>query len=286
MVSKVIGASGYRLQPSDKYVALGSSFAAGPGVPPVDPTAFGACGRSLANYAHLLAAQLQLSLTDVTCNGATIADIVSTRQFGFLEPQVNAVTADTKLVTVTVGGNDVGYLSGLYSQSGENDPATLSAVPGMTAEIQEFICAPIDHAAVDAALASLQAQMTSMVQALRAKAPDATIVLVDYLSILPLTGTTPCLGVPITADQAQHSNRVAQGVNLATRNAADSERVGYLPASVLSTGHTACSEDPWVFAWEFGSDFLAGGQAAYHPNANGMSAIAAALCGALRGESD
>jgi hypothetical protein len=59
-----------------KYVALGSSFAAGPGI----ATQLGSCGRSNNNYSHLVAAALGLTPTDVSCNGATTANIVSTSQ--------------------------------------------------------------------------------------------------------------------------------------------------------------------------------------------------------------
>ncbi len=61
------------------YVALGSSFAAGPGIPNIiDPP----CGRSDNNYAHLVAEALQLTLTDVTCIMAPINNIIGPPQNG------------------------------------------------------------------------------------------------------------------------------------------------------------------------------------------------------------
>ena len=50
------------------YVALGSSFASGPGI---DPLLDARCGRSGSNYAHLVAERLGYDLVDVTCGGAT-----------------------------------------------------------------------------------------------------------------------------------------------------------------------------------------------------------------------
>src|SRR5262250_1331586 len=81
-----------------RYVALGSSFAAGPGI----ETQLGSCSRSDHNYAHLVAAALELELTDVSCGGATTANILDTPQGG-ATPQLAAVGADTALVTVTIG---------------------------------------------------------------------------------------------------------------------------------------------------------------------------------------
>ena len=57
------------LAPGAKYVALGSSFAAGPGI----AEQLGGCGRSDRNYSHLIAEELGLTLNNVSCSGATIA---------------------------------------------------------------------------------------------------------------------------------------------------------------------------------------------------------------------
>ena len=62
------------------------------------------CGRSDRNYPNLIAAQFELTLTDVTCGAATIPNVVDTAQ-GDNPPQLQALSATTDLVTVTVGGN-------------------------------------------------------------------------------------------------------------------------------------------------------------------------------------
>ena len=45
------------------YVAMGSSFAAGPGLPPRAPGSPRRAGRSAGNYAHLVASALGLDCT-------------------------------------------------------------------------------------------------------------------------------------------------------------------------------------------------------------------------------
>ena len=72
--------------------------------------------RSGRNYAHLVAVRLGASLVDATVSGATTATIldqpqrVTRRVFA---PQIASVHAATDLVTVTAGGNDLGYLGGV-----------------------------------------------------------------------------------------------------------------------------------------------------------------------------
>ena len=93
------------VEPGDEYVAMGHSFASGPMIPGV---ADASCLRSNNNYANFVARRLKLALTDVTCGAATTDNITSTPQ-GAHPPQVEALTPDTKLVTITIGSNDVGY---------------------------------------------------------------------------------------------------------------------------------------------------------------------------------
>ena len=79
------------LPPGSQYVSIGSSYAAGFGIQPQEPGA-GACGRSLLDYPHLVAAKLHLQLDDVSCGGAVIADALHKPQ-GVNPPQIDAVTS-------------------------------------------------------------------------------------------------------------------------------------------------------------------------------------------------
>jgi lysophospholipase L1-like esterase len=91
-----------------RYVALGSSMAAGPGIPPRARDAPLRAARSAANYPHLVAERLGLDLVDVTYSGATTANVLTDRQHGS-PPQAGVLDGSEVLVTVTIGGNDVGY---------------------------------------------------------------------------------------------------------------------------------------------------------------------------------
>ncbi len=145
------------------YVALGSSFASGYGQAPFEASTIGSyCGRSLNDYPRQVSAALNLTLTDVTCGGATTDNILTVSQYGFIPPQINAVTSDTSLVTITAGGNDVNYLLDLDRNSCANDP---SAIP---AAYQPLVCTPLDTGATAAALKLLQQRLVNVVQAVQA----------------------------------------------------------------------------------------------------------------------
>lgn len=93
-------------------VALGSSFAAGPGIDPiVDRSAL----RSGRDYPHLLAERLGAELTDLTVSGATTATILDRPQRTvrgcWFPPQADGIPADADLGTITAGGNDLGYMA-------------------------------------------------------------------------------------------------------------------------------------------------------------------------------
>ncbi|MGH3216749.1 MAG: GDSL-type esterase/lipase family protein [Trebonia sp.] len=117
-----------------RYVAMGSSFAAGPGLPSRVPGSPRQAGRSTGNYAHLVARELGLDLHDVTFSGATTSDLPGPSAAG-LAAQLDAVTPETSLVTITAGGNDVSFLPRLTLAS---LPWPLRALPPVKARVESL----------------------------------------------------------------------------------------------------------------------------------------------------
>jgi lysophospholipase L1-like esterase len=255
------------------YVALGSSFAAGPGI---DPILDARCGRSGGNYAHLVAERLGFDLVDVTCGGATVDDVLSRPQplmlGGTVPPQLDSMRSDAELVTITVGGNDVEYMLTLARCSYRIAPEV--APPGAG----EFFGTPVAPAAGEAALAALPEKLAGLVSAVRHRAPRARILLVDYLTVLP--EGRRCAELPITQDDLGTCVDLGRRLEAATAEAARAAGAELVAASAISRDHTVCDPEPWVTGWEFG-DVLAGGVAPYHPNAAGMRAVAEAITGTL-----
>ena len=253
------------------YVALGSSFASGPGIHPILDAG---CGRSGNNYAHLVAERLGYDLIDVTSGGATVDDVLARPQAlmaGGRVPQIEAVLPDPDLVTVTVGGNDVEYLLTLLRCSYCADPAGAPAGAG------EFFGTPIDPGAVDAALAVLPARLAGLVDAVRERAPRARVVLVDYLTIVPERGGG---AFPMSEEHRRFCADVGLRLAAATAEAARASGADLVRASVHSAAHAVGTAEPWVTGWVFG-DWLAGDVAPYHPNAAGMRAVADLLVAQL-----
>src|SRR5919106_3402825 len=95
---------------SADYVALGDSFAAGPLIPlQIQP--FG-CLKSNNNYAHIAQRELRFAeFRDATCSGAETEDMTQPQGVtpGPNPPQFDRLDAETTLVTVTIGGNDIGF---------------------------------------------------------------------------------------------------------------------------------------------------------------------------------
>ena len=101
---------------SVSYVALGDSYTSRARIP-TQSSAAGGCDRSNHNYPSDVAADtaLGLSLTDVSCSGATTANILNTTEDVSPgpdnPPQLNAVTSATQVVSLQVGGDDLGFTS-------------------------------------------------------------------------------------------------------------------------------------------------------------------------------
>jgi lysophospholipase L1-like esterase len=261
----VSGATPDALGPGDRYVAMGSSYAAGPGIRPRSPGSPLLAGRSARNYAHLLAGALDLSLTDVTFSGATAVGMTTSRRGG--AAQVDAVTSQTRLVTLTCGGNDVGYLPRLTLSS---FPRPLRALPTIRRRVAEF------GRLSDERLAGLGATFDRLTGEIRRRAPRADIVLVDYLTILPPDDAQPTGVLP--RDIADWGRDVAGRLAEETRAAAERAGCGYVAASVASRDHHAWAPDPWTRRFHYS---LRGG-APYHPNLRGMTAVAGLLADVVR----
>ncbi|AFM15303.1 hypothetical protein Mycch_0483 [Mycolicibacterium chubuense NBB4] len=242
---------------SERYVALGSSMAAGPGITPRAPGSPRRAGRSARNYAHLAADALGLELADVTYSGATTAHILTDSQHG-APPQAEALDGSESLVTVTIGGNDVGYVPMLFAAG---LPKPLRSLPFAGAKIRELL----DPGARDRALGAVAGSLVEVGRTLRRRAPRATVLFVDYLTLLPP------YGAPFSPAEVALGRHVAATLERLTAEAAAVTGCGVVRAAAASRDHHAWSSRPWTT--RFGLP-LPGRPAPLHPNADGMRAVA------------
>jgi len=247
----------------NRYVALGSSMAAGPGIRPRAAGAPRWSGRSARNYPHLLAKRLNLELVDVTFSGATTAHLLTDRQRG-APPQIAALDGSERLVTVTIGGNDVGYIPLLMAAS---LPRPARELPLLGARISELL----DRDARDRALAAVSDSLCAVGRAVRQRAAGARIFFVDYLTVLPPAGTPSAPFAETVADLGRH---VAGALERITAEAAAATGCEVVRAAAASRQHHAWSAEPWTTKPARYGVPLPGRPAPLHPNAAGMRAVA------------
>jgi lysophospholipase L1-like esterase len=253
--------------PRDKYVAMGSSFAAGPGVTSSAEKPTNRCARSNDNYARQVARSLSLSLVDVSCSGATTAHIFG--PWNELPPQVDAISAETRLVTVTIGGNDVslvrnliafGCRAELLSSGTSSDPRC-----------------PTINIPTEKDWQSVEAGLDAIARIVMQRAPNARLVFVQYVPLVPeLTG---CAAVPFSADDMNVARQIAARLATVTVTAATRSGALVIDANANGRAHDPCSNEPWATGFPGQDDK---GLVPFHPNLAGMSAIAHALEKELR----
>jgi lysophospholipase L1-like esterase len=202
----------------------------------------------------------------MTCSGSTTEHILRGGQL-FLGPQLDALGTATKLVTITSGGNDVGYTGDLMARSG---------AMGRLGKWWHGVVRP----AASRPYGRVTETLEKIVAEIRKRAPHAEILIINYPSILPTEGT--CAGLGITAGQAQISREVARRLADATRLAADRAGVTLVDMAEHSARNHACSDKPWVYG-QSGKGTPPGEGAAFHPNAEGAAATADRIASTLRG---
>jgi lysophospholipase L1-like esterase len=252
------------------YVALGDSYAAGPFIPnPVLPLG---CLKSDHNYAHVAAPSIGLTLRDASCSGATTVDMTSPQNVepdGPNPPQFNSLDANTSVVSLTIGGNDIGFsevAESCITLNPFSSPCKDKYDPGGKDQLAERIAATAPKVA-------------AVLQGIHSRAPSAKIYLVNYPAIFPETGNGCWPQMPISFTDAPYLRATEQRLDtmLATQAAANGATlVNWYQASI---GHDACksTSNRWV------EPLVPGTLAApIHPNKTGMAGGAAALVAAVK----
>ncbi|MGV9711621.1 SGNH/GDSL hydrolase family protein [Gordonia sp. NPDC003424] len=258
--------------PAFRHVAaLGSSIASGPGI---EPVADKAASRSARNYPHLVAERLGAELTDLTIAGATTDTILHRPQrilWHRFPPQLSGLPDDADLVTVTAGGNDLDYIGTMMMLALRRRLSRNR----ISRPLGRLIARDGVPAPDDAALATATANLVSIVTAARRRAPDARVVLVDYFTVLD-ADTPESPEAPFTPDERNAFRALARNLDGVFADAAGRCDADLIRVSELSRGHGIGSAQPWMrgydphhFRWSF------------HPNEDGMSAVADAIVGHL-----
>jgi GDSL-like Lipase/Acylhydrolase family len=217
------------------YVALGDSYSSGDGAGSYSD---GDCLQSANAYPELWAnAHAPASFTNETCAGAVTSDV--------LNGQLSGVTSATTLVSVTIGGNDVGFSSVMETCVLDSDSSCLSAVAAAESYAQN----------------TLPGALNNLFAAIHSKAPSAHVVVLDYPHLYTITSF--CIGLSNTKRTALN----AGADTLDTTISKAAATAGFTFADVRSqfSGHELCSGDGWLHSVTIPID------ESYHPTQTGQS---------------
>jgi lysophospholipase L1-like esterase len=240
------------------YVSIGDSYTSGPGITPYAPGAPAGCGQSEKNYPHLVATALGLSLTDVSCGGATTSDETES-QFEGQPPQDDALSAATEVVTIGMGGNDHGLFGTLLYGCTQID--AIEHAPGKAP------CKEHYESYVAATYAEDATEQAAALQHIKELAPNAKVFVVGYPEITPQDGQCNLTEFPwYPKDLEWFRDKVQKLGNKMIKAGAKANGAIFVDTFKPSEGHNACQK-PGVRWIEPLIGSLTG--VAVHPNATG-----------------
>lgn len=248
------------------FVGLGDSWAAGP-IIPLYEAPYG-CLKSTNNYAHLAAPRLGLPLRDASCSGGETEDMTAPQGVtpGPNPPQFDRLDADTAVVTLLVGGNDIGFSSiaqGCASPTPLGQPCQDRYIVNGHDTLQDRIDAtgPL---------------VGEVIEGIKTRSPNAAIFVLNYAAIFPHTpgplGDIGCYPqIPVAHADVPYLRSVQVRLNdmLATQAAAHG--VQLIDVYAASVGNDACQ--PPGLRW-IEPAVPASPAAPVHPNLVGMLAMA------------
>ena len=240
------------------YVALGDSYAAGPLIPaPLPP--FG-CLKSSNNYGRLANTTLGHTYRDATCSGAETEDMTAPQGVSPRPnpPQFDRLRPNTTLVSITIGGNDIGFSSigeECFSQNNTGTPCQ-----------DRFVTASGDE--ISQRIAETAPKVDAVLDGIRTRSPNAKILVVNYAAILPHTGNTGCWPVvPISDGDVPYVRAKQEELNQMLADQAAANGATLVDWYAASVGHDACK--PPGLKWVEGV-IPTSAAAPVHPNLLGM----------------
>lgn len=251
-----------------RYVALGDSYASAPYVSRIRPGSPAKCRRSELNYPGRLALRLNpRRFADVSCSGAALRHLTS-RQGGN-PPQLNALRPDTTLVTLTMGGNDIGF--GRWKTC-----ALLSLTDPKGAPCLERLRR--DGTSPFAAFPRTERRLGTALRRIRERSPLAEVYVIGYPMLVRPSGGGCYPRVPFARGDVAMVRDAQERLNGMLARQARARGAVFVDMS--APGHDMCRKDDgerWI------EPLIPGMRAApFHPNTNGVAAMTRAVLRALR----
>jgi lysophospholipase L1-like esterase len=233
------------------YAALGDSVAAGAGLSEAYDSS--ACERSKLSYPVKLAIEVDYSLLDYACGGATITNGLNGSQTVNnlkLDSQITQLKQSRRLpsvISITIGANDVDWIRLLQR-----------CYQGECGSVQ-------DEAQIISSVATIQRKLRSNIEHITREYPDARLIITGYYQLFPATLVENCDELTGFDQRELDFARLIQSqINKSVQQATENvPRVTFAPVSF--SGHELCTTDSWVQS-------LAG-SAPYHPTEKGQEQI-------------
>jgi lysophospholipase L1-like esterase len=239
VLALLIGTASSAAAAGANYVALGDSYASGVGSGSYT-SASGSCLRSTKAYPQLWTnTHAPASFVFAACSGAKTTDVTAN--------QLSALNAGTSLVSITIGGNDVGFAHVMED----------CVIYGTTTCVNEV------NAAENTARNQLPGWLNTVYNAIRSHAPNARVVVVDYPRFYH--DLWYCVGLSSTS-----RNKINEGADVldgVIQTAAASHGFSFADVrSRFAAGHEICDSDSWLHSVDWSNIVQS-----YHPTASGQS---------------
>lgn len=256
------------------YVALGDSYSSGDGAGDYAPetAAAGGCWRSANAYAHLIDDEFDFagSLAFYACSSHRGKEMVD--ELGTPDSQIERVTEHTSLVTLGIGGNDLGFI-----------PVLRTCIVRMPL-LESSVCTEQEED-VDKRMRNFEETLATVIAEIRDRAPDARVLVLGYPRLFP--EEPPGMYYTLTAKDQLWLNGVAERFNERIRDVAyradgdvygsrQTGSVEYVNTFSALTGHEVSAEDAWLNGIVLGrfGEGLKVDRATFHPTAQGQMSIA------------
>ncbi len=226
----------------DRYVAMGDSYTAAPHRPM--PERVKGCMRSRDNYPRMLADQLEnTELVDVSCSGASTDSMYSAQWFADSEtvrpPQLDALTADTDLVTVSIGANDFRLFTRMIFKCLEVAETAPDGEPCRERNAQG------KRDRLERTIDMIEPRVRNVVEDVVERAPEAHVLVIGYPQLLPDSGTCT-RRLPMAKGDYDYARRINKRLSVAVRDGGRAGGAEYVNLYGASKGHDICSDEPWV----------------------------------------
>ncbi len=251
------------------YVALGDSYAAGPLIPnQISPLG---CLKSDHNYAHLAAPSIGITLRDPSCSGAKTNNMTESQsvEFGENPPQFNSLDGETTVVSLTIGGNDIGFSEVAQSCITLN-PFSHPCIDKYNSGGKDVLKERIEATAP---------KVAAVLEGIHTLSPVAKVLIVNYPAIFPETGFGCWPQMPIGFQDVPYLRATEQRLDAMLATQASAHGATIVDWYKASIGHDACknSSTRWV------EPLVPGELAApIHPNQAGMQGAATILVAAAK----